>query len=304
MKKILCFIFVFFFGMLPTYALTFNVKGTLDKKEIKAGDSVKLSLEVIDIKEASVGISSCEMNVVLSDGISMTSDYILGNPNWKSEKGTDKVMFILMNDYLENIKLFSVDLKVNKSGSISFSNIKCFELADDGIENSYEIESRKVDINISSSKSSSSSKVVEAASSSSSSSYQKVEKVFLKGFKLKDGTITVEDEKYSYSLKVDSLDNIEITPILGEGMTYTTNEFSVDDNGYGYEFVVSDSTGETKRYKVMFFLDEKNPSSSNSSLIETTGEKSDYSIYFIAVIVILIGINVFRIISNKKKVLE
>lgn len=319
-KKLFVFLVSFFLYLYPAYALSFNVDASLSKSTVESGDKTKLDFKITNIKNTKVGISSCEMNINLSDGLEIVTDYELPNDTWKSEKGKEKIVFYSTDIYFNDFTLFSTMVKASKSGSINITNIKCFGIDESGSnEESYDygektirIEVREAspsssisDVSSSSSSSSSSTKPVPSSSSSSSESSKKTEessnKVYVLGFNIVGGRIDFEPEVTEYTIYVDSFENVDADPIVPSGMRVKKSDYLLDDDGKKYDFVISDGQGDYKEYSILFLLE--GGASINSLIEETTGKKN-YTPIFIAIIILLIGVNVYRIISNKKKVIK
>ena len=301
-KIITVFIISCFLFISSVYALVFDVNISLSNNVVNSGDSVKIDFNIENIGE-STGISSCEMNIVLPDGIELVNDYET-NTKWNYSENEGKIIFSSEESFLENFKLFSFTAKVTKTGIVKFTNIKC-----SGNEESYSIVDKSLDISVkkenSSSSSSSSSVIPSKPSSSSSSSPSSSSSIirFIKGFYLRGGAIEFDDEVVRYQVYVNSLDDIDISPILLSDVTYEQTDNYVDDDGREFIFTFKDINGNSREYRILFLLSE-NASVERLEIDDAIKEKVDYSVYFIAIIIILIGINVYRVISNRKKVLN
>ena len=311
-KKIMIVFVIFCFLFISSvYALAFDVNISISSNVVSVGDNVKIDFN-IDSIGSSTGISSCEMNIVLPDGIELVNDYEM-NTKWNYGENDDKLLFSSEESFLDNFKLFTLTVKVNKGGVIKFTNIKC-----SGNEESYSVNDKSLDISIKKenssilSSSSSMSSLKPSSSSSSSSSLSSSPSSsssiirFIKGFYLRGGAIEFDDDVVRYQVYVNSLDDIEISPILLSDVTYEQTDNYVDDDGREFVFTFKDSNGNSREYRILFLLS----GNYSDSLVEkleiddAIKEKPNYSQYFIAIIIILIAINVYRVISNKKKVMN
>ena len=332
--KLLFSIVMFLLYLEPINALSFDVDLSVNNKTIESGDKVKVEFKVTNIKDYKNGISSCEMNYSLSAGMDFATNFELLDNNWKYDKGKDKIIFYSTDNHVNDFKLFSTLIRVNDSGTITFSNIKCYGVSDDGNdEESYvfgekdifiEVKSEETNSvseassssslrstekkNDSSSKSSSSSEKssssLKPSSENSSSSLKPSSEItkLVYGFTIKGGTIDFDDDINNYKVYVSSFEAVDADPIVDDGVIVEKTNYLLDDEGMEYHFKVSDNLGNSEEYNILFVLDGSSIIASNSN-VDTTG-KTDYTIYFVIVIVILVGINVLRVISNKKKVLN
>ena len=321
--KLLFSIVMFLLYLEPINALSFDVDLSVNNKTIESGDKVKVEFKVTNIKDYKNGISSCEMNYSLSAGMDFATNFELLDNNWKYDKGKDKIIFYSTDNHVNDFKLFSTLIRVNDSGTITFSNIKCYGVSDDGNdEESYVFGEKDIFIEV---KSEETNSVSEASSSSSlrstekkndsssksssssenSSSSLKPSSEITKlvyGFTIKGGTIDFDDDINNYKVYVSSFEAVDADPIVDDGVIVEKTNYLLDDEGMEYHFKVSDNLGNSEEYNILFVLDGSSIIASNSN-VDTTG-KTDYTIYFVIVIVILVGINVLRVISNKKKVLN
>ena len=302
-KILIILIFSCFLFITSVYALVFDINISVSNNVVNVGENAKIDFNIENIGETSTGINSCEMNIVLPDGIELVNNYET-NSKWNYSNNEGKIVFSSEESFLESFKLFSFTVKVNKTGTIKFSNIKC-----SGSEESYSVVDNTIEINVkkeNSSSSSSSSSVssskpsIKVNSAPSSSSYLIR---FIKGFYLRGGAIEFDDEVVRYQVYVNSLDDIDISPILLSDVTYEQTDNYVDDDGREFIFTFKDVNGNSREYRILFLLSE-NGSVERLEIDDPIEDKPDYSVYFIAIIIILIGINVYRVISNKKKVLN
>jgi len=165
MKKVIFSILVFFFNILPIYALTFDMSVVATEMKVKAGTSVSVDVNLVNIKDTASGISSCQLEIAADDGVVIGSN-LSTYGNWQYISGVKGYSFDTTDSVLSNTKIFTIPLVVNKSGKLKIANIICTDIDDQQFKTS----DKEITFTVVSNASSSSSSGGQSSSSSSSSS--------------------------------------------------------------------------------------------------------------------------------------
>jgi len=328
MKKCFLSILVFFFNIMPIYALSFKIEPSYNSKTVSVGETVGVDIYLNDISDTNSGISACTMKISADNGI-IIKDKIETYGNWQGISGSKGYSFDTIDTVLSNTKIFTVSVTVNQSGGLKFSEIVCTDV--DDVQNTAEnkevvftVESKqpsssnpassKPSSSASSSKptsskpssssqnTGSSSKPSSSSSSSSnnsSSNNENNEHVYLTDIIVTGGVINFNKEIFEYNIIVDDFDAFSVKPVAEKGITYDVSE-SLEDGLKNYLITVWDNNGASQKYIIYLTkgVGNSNNSSSDSSI---NNEKKNYTGVFIAIIICLLLVNIGRIGYNYYK---
>ena len=338
MKKGLLGVLIFFFNVMPIYALSFKLEPSFDNRTVSVGETVSIDVYLKDINDTQSGISACTMKINGDTGI-VIKDGIQTYGNWQGLNGAKGYSFDTLDEILSDTKIFTISVTVNQSGSVKFSDIVCTNIEDIQssavdktvtftVENVSSSSSQpssssnnssnqsassksssttsKPSSSSSSSKPSSNSSTLpssssQPSSSSSSSSSSDNVGIYLSDIIITGGTIDFNKEVYEYNVLVDDLGNVNVRCIVDpETAVECSPSESIEGDLVNYLITVWNKEGKTQKYSL--YLTEKSPMSSATGLPEpVVDEKKDYSGIFIAIIVILLLVNVGRIGYNLSK---
>lgn len=314
MKKIVLGILVFFFNILPIYALSFELKAVVNKTKVSVGEKVNIDVSLSNIKETSSGIASCELKIAMDDGI-VIDNKVITYGNWQSISGVRGYSFDTIDAVLSDMKVFTIPVVVNKTGKVSITNIICTDIDDVQSQSDNKVISFTVESEVPSSSSSSSNPALSSkpsssskssssqdpslnSSSSSSESSTDDELVYLADIKLTDGEINFKKDVFEYGVIVTDLDNFVIEPIIeNDGDLFDISESFVDEKKT-FVITVWNENNDMSKY-TLYVIENENPSSSSSNV--SIDDKQDYSVIFIIIIIILVLINLGRIYCKKYK---
>lgn len=327
MRKFAFSILVFFFNILPIYALSFEMTSNVNKLEVNVSEKANIDISLNNIKDSDKGIASCELKIDFDKGIQLDNK-ITTYGNWQSISGTRGYSFDTIDAVLTNTKIFTIPVIVNNTGKVKISSIVCTDVDDkqaasSDIEVLFTVKSEEPSSSSSSSgsssskpSSSSSSKPSSSSSSdksssssqdnSSSSSMSSSDSsgedvpgeplVYLADLKVTGGVINFRYNVFEYGILVDDLDNFSIEPIKkNETDMFDISESFANDKK---TFVVTVWNKDDDMQKYTLYVVENSPSSSTPQVVDN---KKDYSGVFIIIIVVLVIINIARIGYNMYK---
>lgn len=338
MKKIFLSILVFFFNIVPIYALSFKMEPSFNSMIVSDGDTVKVDVYLNDILDTASGISACALKITADDGIKI-NDEIKTYGNWQGMRGSKGYSFDTTDVVLTNTKIFTISVTVNQSGSVKLTDIVCTDIDDVqnnadnkvitfAIENKASSSSQasssakpssSVNSKPSSSSQASSSKQPAASSSSkpsvsnqssssqSSSSLTNNEtNVYLKDLIVTGGIINFNKEIFEYNIIVDDYDNVSVKCVVElEGSDTCSVSESLEEDLKNFVVTVWNKDGKSQKYILYMTKNLLPESSSGNTINPIVTEKKDYSFIFIVIIIILVLVNVGRICynysRNKKK---
>lgn len=318
MKKIFLSILVFFFNIVPIYALSFKMEPSFNSMIVSDGDTVKVDVYLNDILDTASGISACALKITADDGIKI-NDEIKTYGNWQGMRGSKGYSFDTTDVVLTNTKIFTISVTVNQSGSVKLTDIVCTDIDDVQNNADNKVITFAIENKASSSSQASSSKQPAASSSSkpsvsnqssssqSSSSLTNNEtNVYLKDLIVTGGIINFNKEIFEYNIIVDDYDNVSVKCVVElEGSDTCSVSESLEEDLKNFVVTVWNKDGKSQKYILYMTKNLLPESSSGNTINPIVTEKKDYSFIFIVIIIILVLVNVGRICynysRNKKK---
>jgi len=331
MKRVIFGLFIFFFNILPIYALSFDMDAVSVESTVSVGSKVNIDVFLKNIQGTSSGISSCELNIVLSDGIELDGS-VKTYDNWQFTSGVRGYSFDTIDSILANTRVFTIPVIVRKSGSVKITDIVCTDIEDNQASDVDDIVTLNIAGNNSSSSSrpsssSSSSKPSSSSSSSSkpsssslptssnpssgssstnnvpssssssnkpssSSSASNTNGVYLKDLVITGGSINFSRDVFSYGVVVEDMNKFSVRPVVIDSSYMFDIGESYSDDTKIYTITLWDKDDNVQKYTL--YVVEKSKADASSSL-DNNKNISDYSYIFKAIIVILVLVNLGRI---------
>ena len=287
-RKYLCILLLFVIFMPRVYAFTYEMDMSVDKTNVSVGTTKEIKVSLKNIQGTDDGIGYCSMNIDFDNNIVLNTDVrTLGS--WSKSVG-DIYAFDTLDFATSDTALFVIPVKVNGEGSVKLSNIVC----SDGHTNST-VGDKNISFTIVNPSNNTSgngnSKPTEKDEDVKSSNCD------LSNIILSEGTIEFDSSVTEYYVKVTDLDNFRLTAELADDLSSYMVDRNITEDGESYVITVTAQDGSNKIYTV--YLEDINEDNDN---VDDKKEKNNtYIPIFIGIIGVLILINIFRIIKNKKK---
>ena len=274
MKKLnYLFVLLMFSIFIPrVYAFTYDVETVVSSLDVEIGTETEIKVGIRDIQGTSSGIKSCSLNVEFESGILLNSQ-VKTFDNW--ELTTGKVYsFSANNNVLNNSDLLIIPVKVNGDGRVKLTNINC----SDG-DSSSKIDDVSVSFTV-------------ITDDNNSENVLDNSNCDLSNIILSEGKINFNSKITEYYVEVSSFDNLVIEPVLvNDNATYNVEKTK------DKEIIINvmAPNGMSKEYTIL--VNEVSDSTVNDK-VEQDG--NNYTPIFIGIICILVLINIFRIVKNRK----
>lgn len=120
---------MFFFNVMPIYALSFKLEPSINTTTVKVGDVVDIDIYLNDIADTQSGVSACTLKITPDSGI-VVSENIKTYGKWQGINGSKGYSFDTIDTVLSNTKIFTISVTVNQTGKVKFTDIVCTD-ADD-----------------------------------------------------------------------------------------------------------------------------------------------------------------------------
>lgn len=302
-NKYLCLLLLFSIFIPKVYAFTYNVETSVDGTSVKKGTTKSVKVILQDVQGVVGNLGACSMNIELTGGVTLNGD-IRSSNGWNLMKG-DFYAFDTSNSFASDSEMFEIPVKINDAGSIMLTNIKC----SDG-ETNVTIGNKEVKFTIST------NNVNNDNNNSNKNDYKNdgikdnagdtepgdstidTDSYNMVNIELSEGEIDFDPNITEYGIVVSSFDKLEVQPVFeGSGASY-----SIDKNINGEEktvvITVTSQNGDSKIYTI--YVTEEGAESNISNEPKEKG-KHNYTFVFIGIICILVLINVYRIVKNRKK---
>lgn len=282
-----CLLFVLFIP--DVYAFGYDMNMSVGTTNVKIGETKVIKVSLKNIQGTNDGIFVCSLNISSSNNIEIGNIRTLNN--WSLTVG-DIYLFSTGSPVLNDSEIFVIPVKVNGEGYVEIKNIMCSDSVEEiGIDN------KKINFTI--------KKETESAGNNKPNTDNKPTTEEVKDEKssncniasleLSDGTIDFDPNITEYSISVDDFDKLKINLTLESNLaTYIINR-----NNYGDKknIVITVSAEDNSQKKYTIFVEEK----TTNIPVEKKPENKNYTIIFIVIIGILLLLNVYRIIRNRKK---
>lgn len=303
------------------YAFTYEIDASGYNTSVSVGQKQEITVSIKNIQGDTSGVGACSMNISFDSNISLDSRIRTLN-TWSMTTG-NFYMFDNGNMILEDSSIFVIPVKVNGEGSVKLTNIKC----SDGVTNvntsdkniAFTIKTTTNNNNSNSnsnntnnsnsnsnntnnnnsngnSGSNNNSSGVDNNNQQSNNEVLKSSNCDLSNIVLSEGTIEFDSAVTEYSIKINDIDKLEVTPVLDDKSASYTIDKNITSNGTNTIVItVKAQDGNTKIYTIYVESEEV--------VNEQDSDKKNniYVPIFIGIICILVLINIIRIIKNKKK---
>lgn len=274
MKKInyLFALLIFTLFIPKVYAFTYEVEMVTSQLKVNAGTEVEVKVVLKDIQGTNEGIKSCSLNIDLDNNILLNSEVKpLGDWNLTIEK---KYFLNISENIKSQSELLVIPIKVNGNGAVKLSELECT----DGNTVS-KLDNNFVNFTVIDS---SNNNVVDDENSSCN----------LSNIVLSEGNIEFDPNVTNYYVEVSNFDNLKVEPVLVDNKS--VYEVMKTDNN---EIIINITSDGDCNKKYTIFVEQLD----NTVVDNEDGSNNKYVPIFIAIIVLLLLINVYRIVKNKKK---
>lgn len=291
--KYLCALLLFSAFIPRVYAFTYNIGTSVDTTSVTKGTAKSIKVILKDVQGVVGSLGACSMNVEFTGGVSLNGDVKSSN-GWSLMSG-DFYTLDTSNSFVSNSEMFVIPVKINDAGSVRLTNIKC----SDG-ETNVTTSDKEVRFTILTNNNTNNNNSVNENKNNKPSKDDDVGDVIidtdncnLVDIELSEGEIDFDPDVTEYNIVVSDFDVLEVQPVLGGSAA----SYTVDKNIIGEEktvvIVVTAENGESKTYTI--YVNEVGNTSNGND------KKHDYTFVFVGIICILILINIYRIVKNKKK---
>ena len=279
-------------NILHVYALTYDLKTSVNNNSVKNGSVNEIKVTLNNIQGTNIGISICSLNILLDNNLVLDSNVRTLN-SWTMTKG-DFYLFDTASVVTSSSDLFVIPVKVNGNGSVRLTDIQC----SDG-ETIEGIDDKRIEFTVNSVSSNNqnnntnnnqnSNNVNSNQNNNSNIEISKDSNCDLSGVSINGELISLfEPSVTDYNVKVENLSSVDVVPSLASDKAAYVIE-KMDNNSRIFINVIAED-GTKKTYSIFLEVLED---------VNKDGKK-DYSLLFIIIICILVGINILRIVINKK----
>ena len=274
------------------YALTYDLKTSVNNNSVKKGSVNEIKVTLNNIQGTNIGISICSLNILLDNNLVLDSNVRTLN-SWTMTQG-DFYLFDTASVVTSSSDLFVIPVKVNGNGSVRLTDIQC----SDG-ETIEGIDDKRIEFTVNSVSSNNqnnntnnnqnSNNVNSNQNNNSNIEISKDSNCDLSGVSINGELISLfEPSVTDYNVKVENLSTVDVVPSLASDKAAYVIE-KMDNNSRIFINVIAED-GTKKTYSIFLEVLED---------VNKDGKK-DYSLLFIIIICILVGINILRIVINKK----
>lgn len=300
MKKVnYLFIILGFCLFIPkVYAFTYDFNTSVNNTSVKSGTATEIKVSLNNVQGTSMGIAICSVDISLDDSIVLNSDIRTLN-SWTMTRG-DFYLFDTGNSVFNSSDMFVIPVKVNGNGSVKLRSIECSDgetiesIGDKSINFTvYSDTGNNQNNNLNNN--SNQNNNGQGNSSNNNNSNNNVVKdsncdlvsVSINGKEVADFDSSVTE----YMVKIDRFDELVVEPLLASDKASFTINKSDDNSRVSINTLAED--GSSKTYTILI--------EQNEEIDDKQNNKNYYTLIFIIVICVLVVLNVFRIIKNKKK---
>lgn len=301
MKKIrYLFLLVLFTLFLPSVdALSYDISTSLSKIDNNRYD-IRLSFD--DVSDTDYGIGACIFNVSVSDGIKLNGEMrTVGS--WNID-GTNMFLVESAKPALTKTEFLIIPVKVDNSGKVTISNIKCsddmeeVQINDKTVDIVYKVDNsnnfnnnvgnNNIGGNTPNKNNSNSNNGVNTPNNNSDTTDNnekddvlvKDSNCDLKDIILSEGEIDFESSIVEYEVSVNSIERLQVTPVLAS----EKSEFVIDREADKVVIKVTAEDGTVKNYTI--YLEETLVKKENNN---------KYIPIFIGITCLLVLINIIRV---------
>ena len=289
---IVCLLFVMFVP--KVYAFTYEMDMSVNNTSVKVGTNTEIKVSLKDIQGTDNGIVVCSLNITSSENVIMKDVKTLNS--WSLTVG-DIYLLDTGNPAVKDSEMFIIPVKINGEGFVEISNIVCANE-----EEEVEIGNKKINFSIkkedpsTGSSGNGSNKDNNATEDNDKLDDNKLSSnCNISSVELSEGSIEFDPNITEYEIKIGDFNKLEIMVTLeSPSASYILDENIVGDKK-SVVITVNAEDGSSKTYTI--YVEEE-----NSSVANTEDKKeNNYTIIFIVIICILVLINIYRIVRNKKK---
>lgn len=249
-------------------------------------------------------IMALKVNVATTDGISLIK--FSADSGWQGGMTNERISLYRDDDVTNKFKIGTIEFKGNKEGTNTITTSDAYFYSDedgtaiDAINEQVNIVNQVVNTDNSSNANTTGNKVDNNSSNSDTTtnnndanndSANNGSSTYLMGIIIDKYSLDFDKDKYNYELTIaDDEERLTILPLL-------------DDNNLSYEILGNSNLKDGSLISIVVTSDNNQDKKSYNIKIHKKQLKyiNKYSIVFLIIIGILILINIFRIVSKKKK---
>lgn len=258
------------------YAFTYEVSVDTGATSVPVGTVKDVKVSLKNVKDTTDGIAACSMNILFDENISLVTGVKASN-GWTITFG-NVYMFDTGNFVLSESEMFTFSVKVNGNGNVKLTNIEC----SDG-NTKVSLGDKSINFNVQQVNNSGDGDTVLDTSNSD-----------LISIDLSEGTIDFDSAITEYWVSVTDFDKFEVYPVMSDGAASLLTEKNADEKSVVITVTAVDGTSKIYTIYTTDAIDADNPSSGDK-------DNNNYIPIFIAIICVLVLINIFRIVKNRKK---
>lgn len=308
MKKIkyLYFILLFTLFIPKVYAFTYELQTSVDNTLVSAGTVKEIKVSLNNIQGTDDGIMSCSLNIQFDSNILLDSQ-VRTLESWTMTTGK-MYLFDTGNAVMNNSSMFIIPVKVNGVGAVKLVDIVCSDGNTNASVNDKTInftiltnneENNNQGSGTNNNNNNGSNNNQENSTDDADNSGDVVidgSNCDLTNITLSEGTIQFDSSVTEYSIKVSSIDNLEVTPVLADSSASYTVERNISEDGSSFVITVNSMDGNSKVYTLYVTEDASANDTQNDNK-----KGNNYTPIFIGIICVLVLVNILRIIKSKKK---
>lgn len=280
------FVLLLFTVFVPkVYAFTYDLEATVDSTSVKEGSVKEIKVSFKEVEGVLDGFGACSMNIELDSNISLNGN-VKGLNGWTVMPG-EVYSFDTSEAFVSNSEMFTIPVKVNNAGSVRLTNIMC----SDG--NTKESISDKT-INFTISQNDDNNEEVPNDDVDQPDVEIDPNSTNLANITLSEGTIEFDPEITEYNITVSDFENLQVSvETESDTSSYIIDKNDVEGNKSISIMVVA--LDETSKIYTIYVTEDDTANEDDGS------QKNNYVPIFIGIICVLVFINIFRIVRNKKK---
>lgn len=270
------------------YAFTYDLETTAGVSMVAKGTVKQIKVSLKEVQGVVDGFGACTVKISFDEGLSLNGNVKASN-GWTVLPG-NIYSFDTSESFVSNAEMFVIPVKINNAGSVKLTNIECsdgetkeaisdkiisFTVSEKNSENSSENVSENDDI------------VVEEDALSTN----------ISEIILSEGDIDFDPDVTEYTVTVSDFEKLDVSVVLESSSSSYDIKKNIDgeDKNIIIKVVSIDESSKVYTIKVL----EEGALNKDSDI--SSGNNNDYVPIFIGIICILVLVNIFRIVRNRKK---
>lgn len=267
------------------YALSYDMEMSVDNTNVKVGATKEIKVSLKNIQGTDDGIFVCSLNVSSSENIVLDSFRTFNN--WSLTSG-DLYLFDTGNPAKNDTDLFVIPVKINGEGYVEIKNILCSDSVDE-----VAIENKKINFTIKKEKPPVVNNTDNNINDKDEEEEKKSSNCNIASIELSEGSLEFDPNITEYYVSVDKFDDFTVNPTLESSTASYVIDRNLGGDGNNIVITVTAEDGSEKIYTI--YVEEK-----IKNFVEEK-KNNNYTIIFIVIIGVLLLLNIYRIMRNKKK---